>query len=306
MKFPPQGEGIGVLEWPLFSRGLGLEDAVWDNGIGRPTRGKPMTIERRPWPVRPARRAGPRRVGLLVWITPLIFALPGLAAGGTVRDADRFAAERKAMVETQVVARGVRNPAVLAAMQTVPRHLFVPPEIRDEAYADYPLPIGEGQTISQPYIVAFMTESLGLKKKDKVLEVGTGSGYQAAVLSLLAGAVLTIEINPRLSRQAAETLASLGYSNVRVRSGDGFFGWPEEAPFDAIIVTCAVDRIPPRLFEQLAEGGRLILPLGDSGDFQMLTLVTKKGGRPVVRDLMYVRFVPMTGEALKKKEGLSL
>jgi len=213
---------------------------------------------------------------------------------------DPFAAGRKAMVEAQIAARGVRDPRVLEAMAVVPRHLFVPPALRDEAYGDFPLPIGEGQTISQPYIVALMTESVGLRAGEKVLEVGTGSGYQAAVLSRLAGAVLSIEINETLARRAAGTLAELGYSNVRVRSGDGFFGWPEEAPFDAVIVTCAVDRVPPRLFDQLAEGGRLVLPLGDARSYQTLTLVTKKGGKPVVRGLIDVRFVPMTGEAIKK------
>jgi len=224
-----------------------------------------------------------------------------LAPGSAAREGDRFAAERRVMVETQVAARGIRDPAVLEALRKVPRHLFVPAELQAEAYGDYPLPIGEGQTISQPYIVAFMTASLGLKRGDKVLEVGTGSGYQAAVLSLLAGPVYSVEINDRLARRAAETLRKLGYANVRVRSSDGFFGWAEAAPFDAVVVTCAVDAFPPRLFEQLAEGGRLILPLGDSRTFQTLTLVTKKSGRPVVRPLIDVRFVPMTGEALKKR-----
>jgi protein-L-isoaspartate(D-aspartate) O-methyltransferase len=222
-------------------------------------------------------------------------------SAGSLGDEDRFAAERKLMVETQVLARGIRDPAVLEALRTVPRHLFVPPELWPEAYGDYPLPIGEGQTISQPYIVAFMTESLGLRKEDKVLEIGTGSGYQAAVLSRLVRTVHTIEISDWLARRAAETLGELGYANIRVRCGDGFFGWPEEAPFDAVIVTCAVDRVPPRLFDQLAEGGRLILPLGDARTFQTLTLVTKKDGRPVVRILIDVRFVPMTGEAIKRR-----
>jgi protein-L-isoaspartate(D-aspartate) O-methyltransferase len=207
------------------------------------------------------------------------------------------------MVEEQVAARGVRDRAVLDALRAVPRHLFVPPELRNDAYGDFPLPIGEGQTISQPYIVGLMTQSLGLGKGDKVLEVGTGSGYQAAVLSQLAAAVYSIEINDSLAARAADTLKSLGYANVHVRPGDGFFGWPEEAPFDAIIVTCAVDRIPPRLLEQLAEGGRLILPLGDSRTTQTLTLITKKNGQPAVREIIDVRFVPMTGEALKKKRA---
>jgi len=206
------------------------------------------------------------------------------------------------MVEEQVAARGVRDPRVLEAMSAVPRHLFVPAGLREEAYGDFPLPIGEGQTISQPYIVALMTESAGLRAGERVLEVGTGSGYQAAVLSKLAGAVFSIEINDVLARRAAATLAALGCSNVRVRSGDGFFGWPEESPFDAVLITCAVDRVPPRLFDQLAERGRLVLPLGDARSYQTLTVVTKKGGKPVVRGLIDVRFVPMTGEAIKKSE----
>jgi len=225
---------------------------------------------------------------------------PGLAAG---RDEDPFASKRAAMVEQQVAARGVRDPVVLDALRAVPRHLFVPPELRGEAYSDFPLPIGEGQTISQPYVVAVMTESVALGKKDKVLEVGTGSGYQAAVLSRLAATVYSIEINANLARRAADTLKSLGYTNVHVRSGDGFFGWREEAPFQAIIVTCAVGRVPPRLLEQLAEGGRLVLPLGDSQSYQTLTLITKKNGKPVVRRIFEVRFVPMTGEAIKKKRA---
>jgi protein-L-isoaspartate(D-aspartate) O-methyltransferase len=216
---------------------------------------------------------------------------------------EAFARARQAMVEEQVASRGVRDPAVLQALRSVPRHLFVPPAWRGEAYEDYPLPIGDGQTISQPYIVGLMTQSLKLRKGEKVLEVGTGSGYQAAVLSLLVGEVFTVEISENLARRAAETLKRLGYANVRVRCGDGFFGWPEAAPFDAVIVTCAVDHIPPPLLEQLREGGRLILPLGNARTFQTLTLVTKKNGRAVVRKIIDVRFVPMTGEAQKKRAG---
>jgi protein-L-isoaspartate(D-aspartate) O-methyltransferase len=257
--------------------------------------------------VRPRPR-GRRRTALPSVVKVFFTAAAVLAAGldfppsGAPQEKDRSAAERKAMVEIQVASRGVRDPAVLEALRTVPRHLFVPPELRDEAYGDYPLPIGEAQTISQPYIVALMTESLGLKTGDKVLEIGTGSGYQAAVLSLLARTVFTVEINGSLARRAADTLGKLGYANVRVRSGDGFFGWPEEAPFDAVIVTCAVDRVPPRLFDQLAEGGRLVLPLGDSRSYQTLTLVTKKSGKMTIRKIADVRFVPMTGEALKRRE----
>ena len=205
------------------------------------------------------------------------------------------------MVVSQISGRGVRDPAVLRAMAEVPRHLFVLPAHIDQAYEDYPLPIAEGQTISQPYIVALMTECLALDKGDKVLEVGTGSGYQAAVLSRIIASVFTIEIHEELARRAAETLERLGYGNVRVRAGDGFFGWPEEAPFDGVIVTCAVPEVPPALFAQLAEGGRLVIPLGDVHAFQRLTVISKKAGQPVVKQVLDVRFVPMTGEALKKK-----
>jgi len=245
----------------------------------------------------------PSRAGITLAVLALASILPGSFPQAQDKDDTAFSRKRLAMVEEQVAARGVRDAAVLEALRTIPRHLFVPPELRDEAYGDYPLPIGEGQTISQPYIVGLMTQSLGLRKGEKVLEVGTGSGYQAAVLARLAGAVFSIEINETLARLASATLKRLGFTNVRVKQGDGFFGWPEEAPFDAIIVTCAVDRVPPRLMEQLREGGRLILPLGEPRFFQRLTLVTKKKGKTLVREIIDVRFVPMTGEILKKKRG---
>jgi protein-L-isoaspartate(D-aspartate) O-methyltransferase len=241
------------------------------------------------------------------WIVGLTLAavwlFPDTFPQTKTKEDEAFARKRLAMVEDQVEARGVRDPAILEALRMVPRHLFVPAEFRDEAYADYPLPIGEGQTISQPYIVGLMTETLNLGKKDKVLEIGTGSGYQAAVLARLAGSVLTIEINEKLARRASDTLRDLGFANVRVKHGDGFFGWPEEAPFNAIIITCAVDPVPAPLLDQLAEGGRLIVPLGDSSSFQKLTLIIKKRGKPVVHEIIDVRFVPMTGEALKKKRA---
>jgi protein-L-isoaspartate(D-aspartate) O-methyltransferase len=207
------------------------------------------------------------------------------------------------MVAGQLAGRDITDRRVLAAMEKVPRHLFVPPPYRDQAYEDYPLPIGEGQTISQPYIVALMTQTLGLAGGEKVLEVGTGSGYQAAVLAELKVRVFTIDINPDLAERARQTLRELDYRDVEVRSGDGFFGWPEEAPFDAIIVTCAAPRIPQPLAVQLKEGGRLIIPLGDAGSFQVLTLATKRGGQLRTREVSGVRFVPMTGEAQKKKDG---
>jgi protein-L-isoaspartate(D-aspartate) O-methyltransferase len=244
---------------------------------------------------RPYNMLSPQRVISL----GLTFAL-ALASAGAQNEA-AFAAARKRMVETQIMARGVRDPGVLRSMSDVPRHLFVPAGSVDLAYEDHPLPIGEGQTISQPYIVALMTECLALEKNARILEVGTGSGYQAAVLARIAAHVFTIEIHDELARQAAATLDRLGARNVQVRSGDGFFGWPEEAPFDGIIVTCAVPVVPPALFAQLKEGGRLVIPLGDIQTYQVLTVVTKKAGKPRVEKVLDVRFVPMTGEVQKKK-----
>jgi protein-L-isoaspartate(D-aspartate) O-methyltransferase len=199
------------------------------------------------------------------------------------------------MVDQQIVARGVRDPAVLAAMRKVPRHEFVPEDLREAAYEDGPLPIGEGQTISQPYIVAYMTEKLELGGGERVLEVGTGSGYQAAVLGELASEVYTIEIVEKLARRAEKDLERLGYENIHVRHGDGYRGWPEKAPFDAIIVTAAPGRVPEPLVEQLAKGGRMILPVGDA--YQELILITRDDEGVVRRQrLIGVRFVPMTGE----------
>ena len=213
-----------------------------------------------------------------------------------------FTAKREAMVASQIEARGVRDPLVLEAMSEVPRHLFVPTDVVGQAYADYPLPIGEGQTISQPYIVALMTECLALKGGEKVLEVGTGSGYQAAVLARIAGSVFSIEINGALARRAEATLGRLGFGKVHVRAGDGFYGWPEEAPFDAMMVTAAAPEVPPALFAQLAEGGRLVIPLGDPATYQRLTTITKRKGRPRIERVLEVRFVPMTGEIQKIKK----
>jgi protein-L-isoaspartate(D-aspartate) O-methyltransferase len=187
-------------------------------------------------------------------------------------------------------------------MGEVPRHLFVPAAVRGEAYEDYPLPIGEGQTISQPYIVALMTQGLELKGGEKVLEIGTGSGYQAAVLARLAARVYSIEIHPALAETASALLRRLGHANVVVRAGDGFFGWPGEALFDGIIVTCAAARIPEPLFEQLAEGGRMMIPIGEPDAVQVLTRVRKVKGKRIVEEILDVRFVPMTGEGLKKKK----
>lgn len=204
-----------------------------------------------------------------------------------------------AMVDSQIEGRGVSDPATLAAMREVPRWEFVPGDIRNRAFEDNPLPIGEGQTISQPYIVAYMTEALKLEADDRVLEVGTGSGYQAAILGVIAADVYTIEIVPTLAEDAAETLKRLGYDNVHVRVGDGYQGWPEEAPFDAIIVTCAPDHVPQPLLDQLADGGRLVLPLGGRYP-QMLKRYTKRGDTFEEEDLEPVLFVPMTGEAQER------
>lgn len=217
-------------------------------------------------------------------------------------DADEYAPQRRRMVETQLKAPGrdIRNERVLAAMGKVPRHELVPANLRREAYADHPLPIGHGQTISQPFIVAFMTEALDPKPTDKVLEIGTGSGYQAAVLAELVAEVYTIEIVEPLARRAEADLARVGYQNVRVRAGDGYRGWPEAAPFDAIIVTCAPDHVPAPLVEQLKEGGRMIIPVGPFGE-QQLVLLEKRDGEIRRRGVLAVRFVPMTGDGHRER-----
>jgi protein-L-isoaspartate(D-aspartate) O-methyltransferase len=202
-----------------------------------------------------------------------------------------FAEERRLMTENQIRARGVRDPAVLAAMAKVPRHLFVPEGLRRESYADEPLPIGEGQTISQPYIVAYMTEALGLKGGEKVLEIGTGSGYQTAVLAEIAGTVWTVEIVEALARRARTILDGLGYANVRYRVGDGSAGWPEEAPFDAIMVTAAAARVPGTLEDQLAVGGRMVVPVGTEA--QELQLIRRGKAGFKRESLLAVRFVPL-------------
>ena len=211
-----------------------------------------------------------------------------------------FTAPRQRMVEKDLKGRDIADPQVLEIMGRIPRHLFVEKSLRRQAYADHPLPIGEGQTISQPYIVALMTQILRIQPGEKVLEVGTGSGYQAAVLAELTDQVFSIEIREKLTQAASRILKELGYNQVRLKSGDGYFGWEEFAPFDAIIVTCAANHIPPSLIKQLKEGGRLILPLGSTTYFQTLTLITKKGGQTEVQHLLGVAFVPMTGEAQKK------
>jgi protein-L-isoaspartate(D-aspartate) O-methyltransferase len=202
--------------------------------------------------------------------------------------------ERLAMVEQQIRARGVSDPRVLDAMRKVPRERFVPSEQEARAYDDSPLPIGQGQTISQPYIVAYMSEALEVSASQTVLEIGTGSGYQAAVLGELASRVYTIEIVPELARRAEATLKALGYANVEVREGDGYAGWPAHAPFDRIIVTAAPDEVPGPLVEQLAPGGRLVAPIGRQGDTQWITIVDKTARGLVERRTIAVQFVPFT------------
>jgi protein-L-isoaspartate(D-aspartate) O-methyltransferase len=220
--------------------------------------------------------------------------------GGDAADHDtHWAKLRDEMVTTQIAARGVRDRAVLAALRTVPRHLFVPADVRAEAYADRPLPIGEGQTISQPYIVGLMTELLEVKPGDRVLEIGTGSGYQAAVLAAMGCEVYTIEIRERLAREAAKRLADLGYKHAHVRTGDGYAGWPEAGPFAGIVVTAAPERIPQPLKEQLTIGGHLVIPVGSF--YQQLKVITRRGPEDFPEhDVIPVRFVPMTGEVERR------
>jgi protein-L-isoaspartate(D-aspartate) O-methyltransferase len=237
---------------------------------------------------------------------PQFLILVGFVAIGcgqktaTVPQSRDSSAQRQRMVQEQLMPRGIHDGRLLAAMAKVPREEFVPPDVRAESYSDGPLPIGHGQTISQPFIVAFMTEQLRPSAKDRVLEIGTGSGYQSAVLAELVAEVYTIEIIEPLAKNAEATLARLGYKNVRVKVGDGYKGWPEQAPFDAIIVTCAPDRVPQALTEQLKDDGRMIIPVGGAGD-QELYLLEKKNGQLEQRAVLPVRFVPMASEAMKRE-----
>ena len=201
------------------------------------------------------------------------------------------------MVQEQLIPRGIKSATVLNAMRNVPRHLFLPKHLHDLAYDDSPLPIGAGQTISQPYIVAYMTEQLDITAGMRVLEIGTGSGYQAAVLAYLGCYVHTVELLEGHAAEAKKTFAELGIDNVEVKHGNGYIGWPEKAPFDAIIVTAAPDFIPEALCEQLAENGKMIIPVGKVHSVQWLKLVTKKDGEIVEKDLLPVRFVPMVGNS---------
>ncbi len=213
-----------------------------------------------------------------------------LASGTAALD---YLALRKSMIAEQIRGRGIRDRKVLRAMERVPRHEFVPEPYRPYAYEDRPLPIGEGQTISQPYIVALMTESLGLAGGERVLEVGTGSGYQTAVLAEIAGEVYTVEINPDLSDRASRELAERGYANIRFKVADGYFGWKDHAPYDAVLVSFAADEMPPPLVDQLRDGGRIVIPLGTEGQTQSLMLGEKKGGALDLRKITDVLFVPM-------------
>jgi protein-L-isoaspartate(D-aspartate) O-methyltransferase len=215
--------------------------------------------------------------------------------------ADPYAQQRREMIEHDIKGRGIKDKEVLEAMGKIPRQLFVDKSLMKQAYADHPLPIGEGQTISQPYVVALMTEALQLKPAEKVLEIGTGSGYQAAVLAEIVNEVYTIEIRKPIADMATKRLEDLGYHNVHVKYADGYLGWKKNAPFDAIIITAAANHIPPPLIKQLSEGGRLILPLGSTLYYQTLTLVTKRKGNLDVQQMGVVSFVPMIGEVEEGK-----
>jgi protein-L-isoaspartate(D-aspartate) O-methyltransferase len=232
----------------------------------------------------------------------LLFLVCALITPGCLDSTDgtNFTQAREQMVKEDLMGRDITNPRVLEVMGNIPRHLFVDENLQHVAYNDNPLPIGEGQTISQPYMVALMTQSLELKGNETVLEIGTGSGYQAAVLAELVEEVYTIEIKPALTKRAEERLDSMGYRNIKVKNADGYFGWEEHAPYDAIMVTAAVNHIPPSLLDQLKDGGKLILPMGSTAYYQTLTLVEKQGNELIVIHITSVMFVPLTGEAEKK------
>ena len=227
----------------------------------------------------------------------LLFFVSHLPAD-VVPDTPRLQKARDDLIRTTIERRGISNPVVLKAMRDVPRHCFVPRNIISKAYRDSALPIGEGQTISQPYVVALMTDGLKLRNHHRVLEIGTGSGYQAAVLAKIVKEVYSIEIKKKLHQRSTRLLHDLGFTNIQTRHGDGYFGWQEAAPFDAIMITAAVNHVPPPLLKQLKDGGLLILPLGNPFSYQNLTLVVKNGEDYTTRSITGVLFVPMTGVAL--------
>lgn len=236
------------------------------------------------------------RVDRFLWnlaVMAMIFLAYFEATGQTAAE---YKTQRYYMVSNQLAGRGISDSMVLEAFRNVLRHEFVPQEYRRYAYADQPLPIGEGQTISQPYIVAYMTEILNIQPGDKVLEIGTGSGYQAAILAEVKAEVFTIEVIEPLANRAKEILNSLGYKNIHLKTGDGYQGWEENAPYDAILVTCSPSRIPEPLKQQLAEGGRMIIPVGRQHDIQFLYLLEKRNGKIRQKNVLPVRFVPMIDE----------
>jgi len=250
--------------------------------------------------VRP--RRGPTTAACALLAAALLVGCRPVADGSSRPEpADQQASARARMVSQQIQARGVTDPRVLDAMRRVPRHLFVPEDLASQAHADHPLPIGHDQTISQPYVVALMTELADIGPGERALEIGTGSGYQAAVLAELADSVYTIEIVEPLAAEAAERLRRLGYGNVVVRSGDGYRGWPDRAPFDAIVVTAAPGHVPQPLLDQLAVGGKLVIPVGEV--IQELREITRTDTGFVERSVLPVRFVPMTGEAERRGAG---
>ena len=242
-----------------------------------------------------------KRLLLIILCLPLLGMSKYASSEGNAVQTDDMTTQRNRMVKEQLISRGIRDKRVLDAMSKIPRHLFIDKSLSNRAYGDHPLPIEEGQTISQPYVVAMMTEALVLKSTDRVLEIGTGSGYQAAVLAGIVKEVYSIEIREGLSKRAGELLNRLGYKNVKTKYADGYFGWKEYAPFDAIIITASANHIPSPLIKQLKEGGRLIIPLGSTLYYQVLTMATKKGNDLDVQQMGGVAFVPMTGEAQKNK-----
>ena len=246
-----------------------------------------------------------RRRSLLPWalwfLLPSVFLCSGSRAELRAQESrEPYLKARRDMIERDLRGRGIKDARLLTVMGSLPRHLFVPERLQSSAYEDRPLPIGEGQTISQPYIVAIMTELLELKGAEKVLEIGTGSGYQTAILARLAAEVFSVEIIPTLGGRAKKLLAQMGFTNVRLKVGDGFFGWEDSAPFDAILVTASAAKVPEPLWRQLREGGRLVMPLEEESYAQRLVRIRKVAGKQIVEDVTGVLFVPLTG-AIRKE-----